>query len=210
MDRLRLALQLERLERLDEHRVAHEPVGRLADQDLARAGGGLEALGDDDGVAGDERVASRRIAGDDLARVDAGPRPELDPVLRAQLLVQRGERLPHLAGGANGPQRVVLVHDRDPERGHDRVADELLDRAPVVLEHAADLDEVARDHAPVRLRVEALAERRRVDDVGEDDRHGLAHLARRGRLLQGGPTCEAEPRACWVGLATPGTGGHVL
>ena len=31
---LRLPLQLERLERLDEHRVAHQTVGCLADQDL--------------------------------------------------------------------------------------------------------------------------------------------------------------------------------
>ena len=76
---------------------------RLADQDLSRARRGLEALRDDDGVAGDERVASRRIAGDDLSRIDPGTGPELDPVLRAQLLVQRGERLPHLAGGTNGP-----------------------------------------------------------------------------------------------------------
>ena len=131
------------------------------------------------------------------------------PYSRLQLLVQRRERLPHLRGGANGPQCVVLVHDRDPEGRHDRVADELLDRAPVVLEHAADLDEVAGNHAPVRLRVETFAERRRVDHVREDDGHGLPHLARRSRLLQRSPTCEAEPCAFWVGLATPGTGGHV-
>ncbi len=205
-----LALQVERIERLCEHRVAHEPMGRVSDQDLAGARRRFEALRDDDGLTRDERVASGRISGDDLPRVDPGPCAELDPVLRAQLLVQRPKRLPHLAGGADGPQRVVLVDDRDAERGHDRVADELLDRAAVVLEDAADLDEVARDDSPVGLRVEALAEWRRVDDVGENDRDRLPHLARRGRLLHGSPTREAEPCASRVGLATSGTGGHVL
>ena len=150
---LRLPLQLERLERLDEHGVAHQTVRCLADQDLPGAGRGLEALSDGDGAAGGECVALGGIAGDDLPRVDAGPHPELDPVLGAQLVVQCGESFAELACGANGPQGVVLVQDRDSERGHDRVADELLDRATVMFEHAADLDEVPRDHVPVRLGV---------------------------------------------------------
>jgi signal recognition particle subunit SRP54 len=62
----------------------------------------------------------------------------------------------------------------------------------------------------VRLRVEPLAEPRRVDHVGEDDGDRLAHLARRGRLLEREPTREAEPGVAWIRLATPGTGGHVL
>ena len=182
---------------------------RLADQDLPGAGRGLEALRDGDGVAGGECVALGGIAGDDLACVDPGPHPELDPVLGTQLFVQCGESFAELACGANGPQRVVLVQDRDSERGHDRVADEFLDRATVMFEHAADLDEVARDHAPVRLGVELFAERRRVDHVGEDERHRLAHLARRSRLLQRSPTGEAKPRVNWIRLATAETDGHV-
>ena len=150
------------------------------------------------------------IAGDDLPRVDAGPHPELDPVLGAQLVVQCGESFAELACGANGPQGVVLVQDRDSESGHDRVADELLDRATVMFEHAADLDEVPRDHAPVRLGVELLAEWRRVDQVGEDERHRLAHLTRRSRLLERSPTGEAKPRLNWIGLAAAQTNGHVL
>ena len=73
-DRLRLALGVERLDRLGPDRVADEPVGRLAEQRLARRGALLQPGGDVDRVAGGERVA---LAGDDLARVDADP--ALDP-----------------------------------------------------------------------------------------------------------------------------------
>ena len=80
-----------------------------------------------------------------------------------------------LVGGADGAQRVVLVHERHAEDGHHRVADELLDGAAVPLQHDARLVEVAQHHAPGRLRVDRLAEGRRADDVAEEDRDGLPH-----------------------------------
>jgi hypothetical protein len=210
VDRLRAAFQLQRVERLDEGCIANEPVGRLAEQNLTWARRRLEPLRERHGFTGCEGVPFGWIACHDLSGVDASPHPELEPVLGAQLLVQLRQRLAQLGGGPHRPQGIVLVQDRDPERGHDRVADELLDRSAVVLEDAADLDEVARDDPPVRLCVEPLAERRRVDHVREDDRDRLPHLARRSALPERGSTCEAEPRAGWVGLATAGTGGHVL
>src|SRR5215203_2630303 len=159
-------------------------------------------------MTGPEVVTFRGIAGYHLAGIDAGPHSQLDPVLRSELLVQLGERLPQLRGRPHRAQGVVLVEDRYPERGHHRVADELLHRAAVVLEHAADLDEVARDDMPVGLGVEPLAEGRRVDQIGEHDRDRLAHFARRRAFPERGSTCEAEPRADWVGLAAAGTDGH--
>ena len=72
-DALGLALQLERLDRLDLDAVPDEPVGQLAEQHLALGRRLLEPRGDVDGVAGDESLAGRRVAGDDLAGVDAGP-----------------------------------------------------------------------------------------------------------------------------------------
>ena len=48
---LGLALQLERLDHLDLDGVPHEPVGRLADQDLVGRRGLLEARRDVDRVA---------------------------------------------------------------------------------------------------------------------------------------------------------------
>ncbi len=59
---------------LDFHCVAHEPVRRLAEQDLAGRRGFLEALRDVDRVAGREALAAAaRVARHDLAGVHAGP-----------------------------------------------------------------------------------------------------------------------------------------
>ena len=99
--RLRLPLQCERLDGLDPNGIAHEQPRLGADQCLARGSCLLEACGDVDRVAGDERLAL--AADDDLAGVDADPR--LEAVL--------GDRRPHLRRGANSTQCVVLV--RRPE-----------------------------------------------------------------------------------------------
>ena len=64
VDRLRLPLQLERGHRLGRDGVADEADRRVADEDLAGCRGRLEPLRDDDGVAGGERIALRRVAGD--------------------------------------------------------------------------------------------------------------------------------------------------
>src|SRR5215210_787683 len=53
-----LAFRRDRLHRFGLDRVAHEPVGRLADQHLARPRRLLEPRGDVDRVARDERLAA--------------------------------------------------------------------------------------------------------------------------------------------------------
>ena len=126
---------------------------------------------------GDERLAL--AADDDLAGVDADPRLE----------TMLGDRVAHLGGGPNCAKRVVLVRDGDPEHGHDRVADELLDRPSVPLEDRAQILEVPPHARAQRFRIRRLAERRRSDEVAEEDRDDLALLAR--RLGQG----EAVPHA---------------
>src|SRR5439155_1427491 len=88
------------------------------------------------------------------------------------------------------PQGVVFVHDRHAEDRHHRVADELLHRSAVPLDHVRHRLEVAGHHAAQRLRVEALAERSRAGDVAEEHGHGLPLLACRRlgseELLQAG------------------------
>ena len=59
-DRLGLALERERLDRLDVHGVADQLVGRVPEQDLAGAGRLLEAGRDVDGVARREPLARAR------------------------------------------------------------------------------------------------------------------------------------------------------
>jgi hypothetical protein len=88
----------------------------------------------------------------------------------------------HLSGRAHSSERVVLVHARQPEDGHDRIADVLLDRAAVAFERGPHLVEVARHNLADRFRVELLAHGRRALEVREDDRHGLADFL--GRQLR--------------------------
>ena len=88
-----------------------------------------------------------------------------------------GQRFAHLRRGANRAQRVVLVQDRDAEDRHHRVADELLDDAAVSRDDRLHRAEVLRHEQAQHLEVELLSEPRRVDEVGEEHRHRLPHLA---------------------------------
>ena len=167
LDRLGLSLQGKWLDRLEENGIANEQPRLGADEDLTGSCRLLEPGGDVDGVARDECLTL--AADDDLARVDADAR--LEPVL--------GDRLAHLRCGADRTQRVVLVRDRDPEDRHDRVADELLDRAAVSLEDDAKVLEVAAHPRAQRLRIGRLPESGRADEVAEENGDDLALLARR-------------------------------
>ena len=173
LDRLRLPFQLER--RIGSATTASrtslivESPTRISPPPAAD----FEPLRDDDRVAGRERVPLLRVACDHLAGVDTGANLDPDSVRGVEPVVQLCERLAELDCRANGAQRVVLVHDRDPERGHDRVADELLDRAAVALQHLARGLVVARPDGPKRLGIEAFPQRRRIGDVTEDERDGL-------------------------------------
>ena len=172
-DRLRLPFELERRDWIGDDRVSHQPDGRVADEDLPSSGGRFEPLRDDDGVAGRERVPLLGVACDHLAGVDARAHLDPDAVRGVEPVVQAGERLAKLDRRPDGAQRVVLVHDGDPEGGHDRVTDELLDRAAVPLQHLAGGLVVARPDTAKRLGIEAFPQRRRICDVTEDKRDGL-------------------------------------
>ena len=192
VDGLGFPLQRQRRHRLCRDGVSDEADGRVADENLAGSRGGLEPLRDDDGVAGGERVALRRVAGEDLARVDAGAHADRDPVRRLELVVQARELAPELDCRPDRAERVVLVHDRDPEDTEDGVADELLDRAAVALEHLPRRVVIARPDAPERFRVELLAERGRVRNVAEDERDGLPDHEGECRAVSG-PLLDFRP-----------------
>jgi len=110
--RFGLSLRLEWRKQLDVDGVPHQPVGIRPQQHLADPGRLLQPGRDVDGVARDEGVATPR---DDLARVEADPHVDLD-------------RIAELEGCPDGAERIVLVHLRDAEHGHHRIADEFLDR----------------------------------------------------------------------------------
>ena len=86
-DALGLALELERLDRLDVDLPAHELVRELADEHLVGGRGLFEPRRGVHCVAGDEALTGRDIARDDLAGVDAGPVRELHAVGSQQVPV---------------------------------------------------------------------------------------------------------------------------
>ena len=188
--RLGLPLRLNRRDGLDDDGSSDEPVGRLAEQDLARRGGLLEPgsdvdrVAEHDGVAGREHLAPSSVAGDDLARVDSDPHrdPRVEP--RLQLDVQRGDPLLDLQRRPARAQRVVLVRLGHPEHPDDGVADELLDRAAVSLERCPRRVEVRAHQVEDCLRVGALGHPRRAREVAEHRGHEPAPLDARAVSAQ--------------------------
>ena len=121
-------------DRLRHDGVAHEVMGRVADQDLARRGGLLETLGDVHDLARDEQVTLQVVTRDHLAAVDADAALEADAPGLLELLIERRERRAHLERGPHGAERIVLVDDGNAENREHGVADELLDRAAVAFD----------------------------------------------------------------------------
>ena len=188
-NRLGLALQQPRLEHVYGCCVTRQPVRLLADQDLARLRRLLQARSNIDRVAGRKTLLR---AGHDLA--GRHPDPPSNPEL--------GERLSHLDRSPERAQRVILVQHRHPEHRHHRIADELLDRAAVILDDRLHPLEVARQHQPQRLGIELLTKRRRAGDVTEEHRHRLPLLLNEARLRERSGTRVTEPGTVTVGRAT--------
>ncbi len=164
---------LARLDGLHTHGVADELERRRAEHDRSGRRRLLDSLGDVDRIARDE-AAVTRVADVHVAGVDPDAQVEPETVLALDRLAQSGDGCAGVGGGTDGPQGIVLVRHRYAEDGHDRVADELLDRAAVALDRPAGGGEVAVQHAPQRLGVERLRELGRLDEVGEEDRDRLA------------------------------------
>ena len=195
-DRLGLALQLERLDRLDLDCVAGERERRRSDQHLARLGRLLQPRRDVDRVAGRQPLLG---AGHDLARHHA------DPPLQPEL----GQRVAHLDRRPQSAQRVVLVQHRHAEHRHHGVADELLHAAAVALDDRLHPLEVAGEQRPQPLGIERLAEGGRAGQVAEQNRHRLALLLRpRGRSGEREATLLAELGALAVRVPTARTNQH--
>jgi hypothetical protein len=177
-DDIRLALERQRFDRLRLDGSSREAAGLLSDQDLAGPGRLLETRSDVDDVARSQPLLGSR---DDFARIDARAELQGDAVVALELAVQGLQLRVQLCRRAKRAQRVVLVQGRHAEDGHDGVADELLDRASVVLDCAPGALEVARHHPAERLGVELLAQRGRARHVRKENGDRLADLPRGGR-----------------------------
>ena len=206
-ERLTLALRHETAGRLDNDGVPDKAIGPLADQHLALLRSLLEPRRHIDRIARRQLLIRGAVTNDHLARVDAGARQDPNAVLAGKIDVHAVESLTHLERRSHRPKRIVFVYRRHAEHGHDRVADELLDRAAVPFERCLHRVEVTPHHTPERLRIEPFTERGRTDDVREDDGDHLPRhsLARPG--VEPLPAGAAEP-CVGVILTSAGTADH--
>ena len=175
--------------------------GALADQDLARLGGLLQARGQVDRLAGDQEVAPGARAGDDEAGVDPDPQRHLHVAPLGQARQARA----HHQRGPHRPLGIVLVRGRDAEHRHHRVADELLDRAAVGLGRPRELVVEIAQEAAQRLGIHARRELGGSGQVGEEHGRELAL----GRLADSERAAAARAEAGavgWDGTAVGATG----
>ncbi len=198
--RLRLALERERLDCRDRDCTSQETNGALTEQDLARGCGLLQARREVDRVTAGERLRTRAVARDHLARVDPDANAERRAVALFDLPAERAETVSQVSRRANRAQRIVLVHARDPEGCLHGIPDELLHDAAVSLEHLVRDHEELQHHPPHHLRVELLADSGRPADVCEHERHELALF---------GSSRHARERRC-AESAHPESGGILL
>ena len=94
-------------------------------------------------------------------------------------LVQLLDRLQDAEAGADRALGIVLVRYRCAEDRHDRVPDELLDRAPVALDLLPQASVVGADAGADVLGVGRFRRGGEADEVAEEDGHDLALLGTR-------------------------------
>ena len=114
---------------------------------------------------------------------------------------------------AHGSLGVVLVRDRGAEERHHRVADELLHRAPEMLELFPHAPVVVREHRPHVLGVQPLRLRCRADQIAEEHTDDLPLLPLRRRLAPDrsrARPAKAEPLRVLLSAARAGEHGSSL
>ncbi len=191
--RVALALDDQGAERAHRDAVPDEAVGGVPDEDLVRGSGVFQPGGDVHRIAGDATAGDGHLAG-----VDPDPHPQFQAPLALQVGVERLHRRPDVEGGATRAQRVVLVQHGNAEDGEDGVANELLDRPAVGVDHFTDGGEEPPHDLLQRFGVDSLADVGGPGDVHEHDRHGFPGAAPRGG--KGIPTSGAEARPLGVVL----------
>ena len=191
-----LSFQLVLAGRAERDRPPGGAPGALVDQTAAGAGRRLHPRGGVHGVAGDHALTDRAQRDRDLGRDDTRPGRQAG---RADLLAELGDPGHELERGPDGTLGVTLPGDRRPPHRHDRVADELLHGAAVPLDEGARLVEVPGEQLTDLLGVPRLRQRRKSDQVAEQDRANpaLGHGRRRSvgpdaRRSRNAGTCEVR------------------
>ncbi len=178
---------------LGERKSGPRCTGRaLAAEDSPRLGRLLKSRCDVHGVARYQEIGGLVLARrDDLAGVDAdADRNALSERRVAAHAVTNLERRRESALG------IVAVGLPEAEHGHDRIADEFLDRT-AVLSHDVLRRRVEPTHECANvLGIHVFAECGRSHDVGEEDGHDAAFLRHGGSL----PYARRRPRSSYLVL----------
>ncbi len=179
-----------------------ERVRRLAHEHLAGSGRGLEPGRRVHDRPGDQELSRGPQTGGRHARLD--PHAHLERIREPERDPLAAEPSPDRQSCSDRTERVVLVDRRESEDRHHGVADELLRAAAERLQLLGGrVEEPAQDLARA-LRVEALREPRRIDEIGEQHRDHLAFLGpERGRHDR--PAVGAEPGAGGQRMTADGT-----
>ena len=174
LDRLGDAAQLLCAEALEREAGLDLQLRRPCDDDLAAGDELLDPRRDVGGVA--ERVVGLVALGldHDGAGVDRDPRREVDAVGLAHLARVALERALDRERRQDGALGVVLVRGRRAEDRIELVPGEARDGALVALDLRAHHAHHLVDEELGALRAEPLRDRRRADEVGEEDRDDAA------------------------------------
>jgi hypothetical protein len=148
-------------------RRGHRSTGRLAHEDSVDRRSALEPRRRVDDVAGSHTLALARTGAERDERLASG---DGNPNLQSSVL---DDRIADRDCGPDGPLGVVLVRDGRAEERHHGVADELLDRAVVPLELAAQPGVARGERGAHVLVVELFRLRGEADEVGEEHSHDL-------------------------------------
>ena len=166
-DRLGLSLCLDGVGTLVVDGRSRRPEGRLVDKDAVDRCSALQARGCVDDIARRHPLARPGLRVEADERLSCG-----DPHAQLELLIER--ELPDCERRTNGSLRIVFVGGRRAEERHHRVADELLDGAPVPLELRANPLVVGPQERLHVFGIHRLGLRREPDEVAEDDRDDLS------------------------------------
>jgi hypothetical protein len=162
--------------------AAGQPPRGLGDDDHSGIRQCLQSRSQIGGFADDGRL-QRRAGPDQIADHDeTGGNADADPKCagRSGDGFQVIDRLDDGQGGTRGSLRIIFVRLRIAEVDQDTVADVVRDEAIEPRHHAGDAAVVGGDHLAQVLGIEAAAERRRTDKIGEHDGQ-LAALGNRRR-----------------------------
>ena len=142
------------------------PLGGIAHDHGPRLGDRLQPGRRVDEIAGDQPLTVAAGHHRSLTGQDSRARSQ---ARRSDLGAHVDDGLHQVEGRTDRALGVVLLRDRRPPHRHHRVADELLDRAPVALDQAPAGFEVLREQLAHLFGIASLGERREPDQVGEEN-----------------------------------------